>query len=157
MIMSSELTATCQLVHGLVTAALSAERQPLGMPPVGRPMAGCAAVGAYRVALSAPASASCLVGLQYCCLPVLPPSTQPQRRGWPVQAGQTGLCCCSPQVGRDFLPRGSNIVTRRPLILQLVKTQPASGQYAEWGEFLHQQGTEFLRYWGQVTELTELS
>lgn len=44
------------------------------------------------------------------------------------------------QVGRDFLPRGSNIVTRRPLILQLVKTQPASGQYAEWGEFLHQQG-----------------
>lgn len=43
-------------------------------------------------------------------------------------------------VGRDFLPRGSNIVTRRPLILQLVKTPPVTGQYAEWGEFLHLQG-----------------
>lgn len=49
-------------------------------------------------------------------------------------------------VGRDFLPRGSNIVTRRPLILQLVKTQPASGQYAEWGEFLHQQGKRFYDF-----------
>lgn len=26
-------------------------------------------------------------------------------------------------VGRDFLPRGSGIVTRRPLILQLMNTQ----------------------------------
>ncbi|GAB4823382.1 hypothetical protein N2152v2_010428 [Parachlorella kessleri] len=49
-------------------------------------------------------------------------------------------------VGRDFLPRGSNIVTRRPLVLQLVKTQPASGQYAEWGEFLHQQGKRFYDF-----------
>lgn len=42
-------------------------------------------------------------------------------------------------VGRDFLPRGSNIVTRRPLILQLVHV-PATGgdsKYEEWGEFLH--------------------
>ncbi|MBA0823664.1 hypothetical protein Goarm_020382 [Gossypium armourianum] len=36
-------------------------------------------------------------------------------------------------VGRDFLPRGSGIVTRRPLVLQLHKTQ--SG--AEYAEFLH--------------------
>lgn len=43
-------------------------------------------------------------------------------------------------VGRDFLPRGSNIVTRRPLILQLVKSAPAPGQHPEWGEFLHCQG-----------------
>jgi dynamin 1-like protein len=58
-------------------------------------------------------------------------------------------------VGRDFLPRGSGIVTRRPLILQLINLPseredkdegdevhvphtPASvaGQQ-EWGEFLH--------------------
>jgi hypothetical protein len=35
------------------------------------------------------------------------------------------------QVGRDFLPRGSDIVTRRPLVLQLIKvppgTQPPTG------------------------------
>ncbi|XP_008775627.1 dynamin-related protein 1C [Phoenix dactylifera] len=37
-------------------------------------------------------------------------------------------------VGRDFLPRGSGIVTRRPLVLQLHKT--GDGQ-AEYGEFLH--------------------
>ncbi|KMZ63925.1 Dynamin [Zostera marina] len=37
-------------------------------------------------------------------------------------------------VGRDFLPRGSGIVTRRPLVLQLHKTE--KGQ-AEYGEFLH--------------------
>ncbi|PRW60097.1 dynamin-related 3B-like isoform A [Chlorella sorokiniana] len=49
-------------------------------------------------------------------------------------------------VGRDFLPRGSNIVTRRPLILQLVKTQPAGGQYAEWGEFLHNPGKRFYDF-----------
>ncbi|XVF85457.1 hypothetical protein PTKIN_Ptkin17bG0119400 [Pterospermum kingtungense] len=36
-------------------------------------------------------------------------------------------------VGRDFLPRGSGIVTRRPLVLQLHKTE--SG--AEYAEFLH--------------------
>ena len=50
------------------------------------------------------------------------------------------------QVGRDFLPRGCNIVTRRPLILQLVKTQPSAGQYAEWGEFLHLQGKRFYDF-----------
>ncbi|KAL5726062.1 dynamin GTPase [Ranunculus cassubicifolius] len=37
-------------------------------------------------------------------------------------------------VGRDFLPRGSGIVTRRPLVLQLQKLD--DGQ-AEYGEFLH--------------------
>ncbi|KAK7251654.1 hypothetical protein RIF29_35032 [Crotalaria pallida] len=36
-------------------------------------------------------------------------------------------------VGRDFLPRGSGIVTRRPLVLQLHKTD--DGQ--EYAEFLH--------------------
>ena len=41
-------------------------------------------------------------------------------------------------VGRDFLPRGSGIVTRRPLVLQLVNTPDASPDgVVEWGEFLH--------------------
>lgn len=37
-------------------------------------------------------------------------------------------------VGRDFLPRGSGIVTRRPLVLQLHKTDRGQTDYAE---FLH--------------------
>ncbi|CAE6452196.1 unnamed protein product [Rhizoctonia solani] len=37
-------------------------------------------------------------------------------------------------VGRDFLPRGQGIVTRRPLVLQLIHTpEPAT----EYGQFLH--------------------
>ncbi|KIY64452.1 dynamin protein dnm1 [Cylindrobasidium torrendii FP15055 ss-10] len=42
-------------------------------------------------------------------------------------------------VGRDFLPRGSGIVTRRPLVLQLIHT-PApedSASPMEWGQFMH--------------------
>ncbi|OMJ90807.1 hypothetical protein SteCoe_6788 [Stentor coeruleus] len=42
-------------------------------------------------------------------------------------------------VGKDFLPRGAGIVTRRPLILQLVHTQDKD----EWGEFLHKPDTKF--------------
>merc|ERR1712168_1665194 len=38
-------------------------------------------------------------------------------------------------VGKDFLPRGSGIVTRRPLVLQLVQNR-----HGEWGEFLHAKG-----------------
>merc|ERR1719399_1731271 len=47
-------------------------------------------------------------------------------------------------VGRDFLPRGAGIVTRRPLVLQLVHT-PATddGSATEWGEFLHAPGRRF--------------
>ena len=44
-------------------------------------------------------------------------------------------------VGRDFLPRGQGIVTRRPLILQLIHSpepeSPSAGSYSEWGQFLH--------------------
>ncbi|KAK9144485.1 hypothetical protein Sjap_004388 [Stephania japonica] len=42
-------------------------------------------------------------------------------------------------VGRDFLPRGSGICTRRPLVLQLVKTsrRPDGSGGEEYGEFLH--------------------
>jgi len=41
-------------------------------------------------------------------------------------------------VGRDFLPRGNDIVTRRPLILQLFNIKKSGKKPAEWGEFLHQ-------------------
>ncbi|KAL0567189.1 Dynamin-related GTPase protein, partial [Marasmius crinis-equi] len=43
-------------------------------------------------------------------------------------------------VGKDFLPRGQGIVTRRPLVLQLIHTpapSEANGQPTEWGQFLH--------------------
>uniref|UniRef100_A0A8D8E749 Dynamin n=4 Tax=Culex pipiens TaxID=7175 RepID=A0A8D8E749_CULPI len=43
-------------------------------------------------------------------------------------------------VGRDFLPRGSGIVTRRPLILQLINGT------IEYGEFLHQKGKKFSNF-----------
>ncbi|KAL3423187.1 vacuolar dynamin-like gtpase [Phlyctema vagabunda] len=62
-------------------------------------------------------------------------------------------------VGRDFLPRGTGIVTRRPLVLQLINRQPAEGKtngvdeiatgddkeanVDEWGEFLHIPGQKF--------------
>ena len=38
-------------------------------------------------------------------------------------------------VGKDFLPRGTGIVTRRPLLLQLVRLVDPNAQ--EYGEFLH--------------------
>ncbi|KAL3010859.1 hypothetical protein AAZX31_07G168300 [Glycine max] len=44
-------------------------------------------------------------------------------------------------VGRDFLPRGNDICTRRPLVLQLVQTKPPSQE--EFGEFLHLPGRKF--------------
>ncbi|KIV92820.1 Vacuolar protein sorting-associated protein 1 [Exophiala mesophila] len=65
-------------------------------------------------------------------------------------------------VGRDFLPRGAGIVTRRPLVLQLInrpspaklqtngvtekELQESSDKEAnvnEWGEFLHLPGQKF--------------
>ncbi|KAF2976042.1 hypothetical protein EK904_004991, partial [Melospiza melodia maxima] len=41
---------------------------------------------------------------------------------------------------RDFLPRGSGIVTRRPLVLQLVNAS------TEYGEFLHCKGKKFTDF-----------
>nr|XP_023023356.1 dynamin [Leptinotarsa decemlineata] len=43
-------------------------------------------------------------------------------------------------VGRDFLPRGSGIVTRRPLILQLINAN------TEYAEFLHCKGKKFVDF-----------
>ncbi|RPA79232.1 hypothetical protein BJ508DRAFT_211285 [Ascobolus immersus RN42] len=63
-------------------------------------------------------------------------------------------------VGRDFLPRGAGIVTRRPLILQLINipsgdnpngapaphTPAAVSEQPEFGEFLHQPGQRFYDF-----------
>ncbi|KAJ1559258.1 vacuolar protein sorting-associated protein 1, partial [Cladochytrium tenue] len=77
-------------------------------------------------------------------------------------------------VGKDFLPRGSGIVTRRPLVLQLINRPsargevggvaadpasvsasklasvgdraPASDEADEWGEFLHLPGKKFTNF-----------
>ncbi|KAL2051966.1 hypothetical protein ABVK25_007658 [Lepraria finkii] len=66
-------------------------------------------------------------------------------------------------VGRDFLPRGTGIVTRRPLILQLINRSPPHKLQAngvnggldtsdkeanvdEWGEFLHIPGQKFFDF-----------
>lgn len=54
-------------------------------------------------------------------------------------------------VQKDFLPRGKDIVTRRPLILQLVHTltsptkgnSSGKGDVEEWGEFSHWPGKRF--------------
>ncbi|KAG7418897.1 Dynamin central region-domain-containing protein [Fusarium sp. MPI-SDFR-AT-0072] len=64
-------------------------------------------------------------------------------------------------VGRDFLPRGSGIVTRRPLVLQLINrpaqsngvkadevdtTNDKQANADEWGEFLHAPGQKFYDF-----------
>ncbi|PFH62076.1 hypothetical protein XA68_15167 [Ophiocordyceps unilateralis] len=64
-------------------------------------------------------------------------------------------------VGRDFLPRGSGIVTRRPLVLQLInRPAQSNGVKAEevstandkaanpdeWGEFLHIPGQKYFDF-----------
>jgi dynamin 1-like protein len=51
-------------------------------------------------------------------------------------------------VGRDFLPRGSGIVTRCPLVLQLLKISPpdSSASPEEWGEFLHKPSEKFSNF-----------
>ncbi|KAH9484095.1 vacuolar protein sorting-associated protein 1 [Psilocybe cubensis] len=62
-------------------------------------------------------------------------------------------------VGRDFLPRGTGIVTRRPLVLQLInrsagsnatngidRTNDAKANADEWGEFLHLPGEKFYDF-----------
>ncbi|MFH4978863.1 hypothetical protein AB6A40_005572 [Gnathostoma spinigerum] len=43
-------------------------------------------------------------------------------------------------VGKDFLPRGSGIVTRRPLVLQLIQDRN------EYAEFLHKKGQRFVDF-----------
>lgn len=49
-------------------------------------------------------------------------------------------------VGRDFLPRGTGIVTRRPLVLQLVKLDEQGAQ--EYGEFAHHPNKRWSNFGG---------
>lgn len=70
-------------------------------------------------------------------------------------------------VGRDFLPRGTGIVTRRPLVLQLINKRPSpktanelvsinnsersdgkinENNADEWGEFLHLPNKKFFNF-----------
>jgi replication fork clamp-binding protein CrfC len=49
-------------------------------------------------------------------------------------------------VGRDFLPRGSGIVTRRPLVLQLNTVPKSDKGNDEWGEFLHNPKKKFYDF-----------
>ena len=51
-------------------------------------------------------------------------------------------------VGRDFLPRGSGIVTRRPLILQLRHVEKE-----EWGEFGHVPDAKFVDFHDILIEI----
>lgn len=46
-------------------------------------------------------------------------------------------------MGIDFLPRGTNIVTRRPTIIQLNYTHYAD---KEWAEFSHKQGEKYFDF-----------
>lgn len=50
-------------------------------------------------------------------------------------------------VGRDFLPRGTGIVTRRPLVLNLVHLDDNNAK--EYGEFMHKQGQKIFDF-GEV-------
>ncbi|CAG8628206.1 8916_t:CDS:10 [Acaulospora morrowiae] len=50
-------------------------------------------------------------------------------------------------VQRDFLPRGNGIVTRRPLVLQLVNVHDSEDEKAEeFGEFLHAANRKFVDF-----------
>ena len=58
-------------------------------------------------------------------------------------------------VGRDFLPRGTGIVTRRPLILQLVyvskddssiRSEEGTTGLNEWAKFLHTKGKVYTDF-----------
>lgn len=50
-------------------------------------------------------------------------------------------------VGRDFLPRGTGVVTRRPLVLQLVHTNPDDAESSwGWGKFLHTGDKKFENF-----------
>lgn len=70
-------------------------------------------------------------------------------------------------VGKDFLPRGSGIVTRRPLVLQLynssatvpvVAEEDGAEAADEWGEFLHlpdQKFTDFAEIRREIEKETD--
>lgn len=58
-------------------------------------------------------------------------------------------------VGRDFLPRGSGIVTRRPLVLQLHKTDEGQQEYAEFGHLPRRRFTDFSLVRKEIQDETD--
>ncbi|XP_027362014.1 dynamin-related protein 12A-like isoform X4 [Abrus precatorius] len=58
-------------------------------------------------------------------------------------------------VGKDFLPRGSGIVTRRPLVLQLHKTDEGSREYAEFLHLPRKRFTDFAAVRKEIQDETD--
>ncbi|KAK9911221.1 hypothetical protein M0R45_035142 [Rubus argutus] len=58
-------------------------------------------------------------------------------------------------VGRDFLPRGSGIVTRRPLVLQLHKTDEGTHEYAEFLHLSKRRFTDFAMVRKEIQDETD--
>ncbi|XP_058724431.1 phragmoplastin DRP1C-like [Vicia villosa] len=58
-------------------------------------------------------------------------------------------------VGRDFLPRGSGIVTRRPLVLQLHKTEDGQQDYAEFLHAPRKRYTDFVAVRQEIADETD--
>ncbi|CAH9111730.1 unnamed protein product [Cuscuta epithymum] len=58
-------------------------------------------------------------------------------------------------VGRDFLPRGSGIVTRRPLVLQLHKSDGGKQEYAEFSHLPGKRFTDFSLVRKEIQDETD--
>ncbi|XP_051132375.1 phragmoplastin DRP1E-like [Andrographis paniculata] len=58
-------------------------------------------------------------------------------------------------VGRDFLPRGSGIVTRRPLVLQLQKIEKGQQEYAEFGHLPRKRFSDFASVRKEIQDETD--
>ncbi|KAL0547003.1 hypothetical protein IC582_016924 [Cucumis melo] len=58
-------------------------------------------------------------------------------------------------VGKDFLPRGSGIVTRRPLVLQLHKSDEGSREYAEFLHLPRKRFTDFVAVRKEIQDETD--
>ncbi|KAG6684796.1 hypothetical protein I3842_12G080600 [Carya illinoinensis] len=58
-------------------------------------------------------------------------------------------------VGKDFLPRGSGIVTRRPLVLQLHKSEEGSREYAEFLHLPRKRFTDFAAVSKEIQDETD--
>ncbi|OMO77162.1 hypothetical protein CCACVL1_15181 [Corchorus capsularis] len=58
-------------------------------------------------------------------------------------------------VGRDFLPRGSGIVTRRPLVLQLHKIEQGVQEYAEFPHLPKKKFTDFAMVRKEIQDETD--
>ncbi|XP_078439932.1 phragmoplastin DRP1E-like [Wolffia australiana] len=58
-------------------------------------------------------------------------------------------------VGQDFLPRGSGIVTRRPLVLQLHKTDEGQAEYAEFLHLPRRRFTDFAAVRKEIQDETD--